>query len=130
MVRAFSCKTHPLTGCRDSEVSHITAGYWYNSAEHGKIRVDEAYDGSLASSLCDFTDMNADGGIMNHLITVGPSMGSEPSCFDDYLQAPGFPLITEDFLKSANATFGGVIQEPLLGVTQTVGISRARCDHC
>ena len=109
-----------LTLPRNAQVSHIASGYWYNSAENGKVRVDETYDGAFGSSLFDFTNMSPDGGVRNHQIIVGPSVDSKPECFHDYVQAPGFPLITADFLQSANASFGGIVQEPLLGVTQTV----------
>lgn len=125
---------------RDAEVSHIAAGYWYNSAEHGKVRVDETYDGAFGSSLFDYTDTNADGGVMNHQVLVSPNFGSKPACFDDYVQAPAFPLVTADLLRDYNATFGGVVQEPLLGVTQTVSfllplprrdiVASVRCKIC
>ena len=103
------------------EVSNIAAGYWYNSAENGKVRADVAFEGAYSSSLFDYTDINTDGEVPNHVITVGPSVGSEESCFEEYVQAPSFPLVTPDLLQSSNATFGGVVQEPLLGPTQTVG---------
>ncbi|KAI9878537.1 MAG: hypothetical protein M1823_006944, partial [Watsoniomyces obsoletus] len=103
----------------DVELSNIAAGYWYNSAEHGKVRIDEAYDGAFGSSLFDYTNTSSDGGVMNHQYLVGPSAGSEATCFDEYVQAPGFPLVTSDLLREFNATFGGVVQEPFLGVTQT-----------
>jgi hypothetical protein len=67
---------------------------------------------------------------MNHQYLVGPSAGSEATCFDDYVQAPGFPLVTSDLLREFNATFGGVVQEPLLGVTQTVRASTYSCRGC
>ena len=101
-----------------SPISHLGTG---TSAENGKVRVDETYDSAFGSSLFDYTNAGPDGGIRNHLITVSPSVNSEPECFDEYVQAPGFPLITADFLQSANASFGGIVQDPLLGVTQTVG---------
>lgn len=109
-----------LTNFRDEEVSHITAGYWYNSASNGKVRVDETYLGAYGSSLFDYTNATQDGTISNAQIIIGPSIGSEPSCFDDYVEMPGFPLVTADFLISYNATFGGIVNEPFLGWTQTV----------
>ena len=125
MVSTASSSSTVLITSRDIDVSHIASGYWYNSAKNGKVRVDETYDGAFGSSLFDFTNTSNDGGVMNHQIIVGPSVGSEPTCFDDFVQAPGFPLITEDFLISSNATFGGVVQEPFLGPAQTVSATGA-----
>ena len=104
----------------NAELSHISSGYWYNSASLGKVRIDESYEGAYGSSLFDYTDMSPDGGVMNHQVLVGPSVGSESTCFDDYVQNPGFPLITPGFLRDWNASFGGVVDDRFLGVTQTV----------
>lgn len=122
MVSTLTSFSNALTPPRDLDISNIASGYWYNSANNGKVRVDETYDGAFGSSLFDFTNTSTEGGVMNHQIIVGPSVGSDPTCFDEYVQAPAFPLITEDLLITANATFGGVVQEPFLGPAQTVSI--------
>lgn len=127
--------TYSLTS-RNDEVSHITSGYWYNSAANGKVRVDETYDGAYGSSLFDYTNMSSTGAFSNHQIIVGPSIGSAPSCFDDYVENPGFPLVTADFLQTYNASFGGIVQEPFLGEVQTVsspfklGLCYSICSSC
>ena len=105
---------------RNDNVSHIVSGYWYNSASHGQVRIDETYAGAFGSSLFDYTDMNAEGAVKNRQIIVAPSVGSTPSCFDEYVEQPGFPLITKDFLQAASATFGGIVTDPLIGESQTV----------
>lgn len=86
-------------------VSHIASGYWYNSAAAGKVRVDESYDGAFASSLFDYTDIDADGKVLNRMRTVETSVGNEPSCFSEHVADPGFPLVTADILQIYDATF-------------------------
>ncbi|KEF63760.1 uncharacterized protein A1O9_01738, partial [Exophiala aquamarina CBS 119918] len=103
----------------DNDVSHITSGYWYNSATQGKVRVDEAYEGEFASSLFDYTDVTPDGQVLNKLRLVGPSVGSSPTCFVDHVENAGFPLITADILKTNNAAFGGIVNDPVVGSTQS-----------
>ncbi|MCJ1472122.1 hypothetical protein MMC13_000769 [Lambiella insularis] len=103
----------------DVNVSHVASGYWYNSATHGKVRVDETYDGAFASSLFDYTDVNAKGQVLNKLWTVQPSVGSPPTCFTEHLPDPAFPLVTSDLLKSNQAVFGGVVNDPVVGYAQS-----------
>lgn len=105
---------------RDINVSHIASGYWYNSATLGKVRVDESYDGAFASSLFDYTDVTADGLVLNKLWSVGPSVGSRPSCFVEHIPDPGFPLVTVGFLKDNQAVFGGIVNDPVVGYAQSV----------
>lgn len=101
-------------------MSHIASGYWYNSATLGKVRVDESYDGAFASSLFDYTDVTADGLVLNKLWSVGPSAGSRPSCFVEHIADPGFPLVTVGFLKDNQAVFGGIVNDPVVGYAQSV----------
>jgi hypothetical protein len=104
----------------DENVSHIAAGYWYNSKSQAKVRVDETYNGALGSSLFDYTNVNSSGQVLNKQYLLQPSVGSKPSCFKDYVTDPGFPLITKDFLHNLNAVFGGVVQDSFVGWAQTV----------
>lgn len=104
----------------DTNVSHITSGYWYNSATAGKVRVDEAYAGAVASSLFDYTDVDQTGAVKNHLWLLEGSFGSAPSCFNAYVSLPGFPLLTGDLLASSNASFGGVVDDPWVGRAESV----------
>jgi hypothetical protein len=90
------------------------------------VRLDESYAGGLGSSLFDFTDTTPAGGVMNRQVIVGPSIGSTPACFAEYVSMPGFPVITESFLRDAGAVFGGVVDEPLVGRAQTVSLSAFR----
>lgn len=111
-------------GLRDVNVSHIAAGYWYNSASQGKVRVDEAYDGAFGSSLFDYSDTSTDGAVLNKQWIIEGSAGSHPTCFNEHVPDPGFPLVTKDFLQNANAVFGGVMQDPYAGWVQSVSLSQ------
>ncbi|KAK5093303.1 hypothetical protein LTR70_005019 [Exophiala xenobiotica] len=103
----------------DENVSHIASGYWYNSAAHGKVRVDETYDGAFGSSLFDYTDVDANGQVLNKLWTVETSVGNVPACFVEHVADAGFPLITADLLKIYQASFGGVVNDPYVGYVQS-----------
>ena len=46
-------------------ITHIGAGTIYASTTAGKLRMDVAYEGNLASSLFDYSRANADGSIPN-----------------------------------------------------------------
>ena len=46
-------------------ITHIGAGTIYACASMGKLRMDVAYDGNLASSMFDYSKANADGSIPN-----------------------------------------------------------------
>ena len=104
-----------------TSLSHIVSGFWYNSATHSRVRIDETYDGGISgSSIFDYADMNAEGGVKNHQILVGPSVNGQKQCFEDYVANPAFPLITGDLLVGMNASFGGVVRDSLVGETVTV----------
>lgn len=103
----------------DENVSHIAAGYWYNSNSQAKVRVDETYDGALGSSLFDYTDINSSGQVLNKQYILQPSVGSTPDCFTDHVTNPAFPLVTNDFLRNLNAVFGGVVQDSFVGWAQS-----------
>jgi hypothetical protein len=105
----------------DENVSHIAAGYWYNSNSQAKVRIDETYDGAFGSSLFDYNDINSSGQVLNKQYLIQPSVGSTPDCFNDHVTNPGFPLVTIDFLRNLNAVFGGVVQDPYVGWAQSVG---------
>lgn len=109
----------------DENVSHIAAGYWYNSNSQAKVRVDETYDGALGSSLFDYTDINSSGQVLNKQYILQPSVGSTPDCFTDHVTNPAFPLVTNDFLRNLNAVFGGVVQDSFVGWAQSVSNSRS-----
>lgn len=88
-------------------------GYLYNSPSQNKVRVDEAYDTVIGSSLFDYNDVTEEG-VANTLWTLSPSIASTPEAFVGYVQ-PAFPLIPSDFLVAASAVYAGVVNDPYVG---------------
>lgn len=117
---AVELRSHWIQHKWDENVSHIAAGYWYNSVSQGKVRVDETYDQGFGSSLFDYNNVTSSGEVLNKQYLIGPSVGSNPTCFNEHVAAPGFPLVTVDFLRNLNAVFGGVVQDPYVGWVQSV----------
>ncbi|KAI4212355.1 MAG: hypothetical protein LQ351_004925 [Letrouitia transgressa] len=97
----------------DQNLSHITSGFIYNSPDNNKVRVDQAFDGSLGSSLFDFANVT-DGLVLNKYFLISPSIASKPNC-TQYLTNPGFPLIAPDFLTSTKAVFVGEVNDEVNG---------------
>jgi hypothetical protein len=106
---------------RDNDVSHIVTGYWWNAASLGMVRVDEVYDGAFGSSLFDYTN-STDGSALNKQYLIGPTPGSKPSCFSDQVSQPGFPLLTADLLKEANAVYGGIVMDQWVSSVTSVSM--------
>ncbi|KAL9608353.1 MAG: hypothetical protein Q9167_006809 [Letrouitia subvulpina] len=98
----------------DENLSHITSGFIYNSPKNNKVRVDQAFDSSLGSSLFDFANVTDDGLVLNKYFLVSPSIASKPNC-TEYSTNPGFPLIAPDFLTSNKAVFVGEVDDELNG---------------
>ncbi|KAI4120854.1 MAG: hypothetical protein LQ338_006716 [Usnochroma carphineum] len=103
-----------LTAPRDSNLSHITSGFLYNSPSNNKVRVDQAFDGNLGSSLFDFANTTNDGLVLNKYFLISPSITSAPNC-TQYFVNPGFPLVTDDFLVQAAAVFAGMLDDEFNG---------------
>ncbi|KAL9110508.1 MAG: hypothetical protein Q9187_008039 [Circinaria calcarea] len=103
----------------DQNVSNIASGFLYSSASLGKVRVDEAFDGALASSLFDFANVTADGLVLNSLWQLSPAITSQPTC-QQYRVNSNFPLVPGDLLVGANAVFGGQRMDPFNGVVGEV----------
>jgi hypothetical protein len=98
---------------RDSNVSNIASGFIYNSPSQAKVRVDEAFDSTFASSLFDYTNITQ-GGVANQIWSLSPAITSPPQCFEDYVN-PAFPLITEDLLVANNAIYAGMTYDSFAG---------------
>ncbi|MCJ1360161.1 MAG: hypothetical protein MMC33_010164 [Icmadophila ericetorum] len=103
----------------DENVSHIASGFLYNSAANKKVRVDEAYNSTLASSLFDFTKVTSDGLVLNDLFTIAPSIASKPVC-QQFMANPAFPLVPSDFLTASEAVFAGEAEDEFNGLVQLV----------
>ena len=90
----------------NANVSHIVAGAVYFSPSNGKVRADAAFAPSLASSLFDYANISADGGVNNVQWTLSPNVAAKPTVFEGYVQ-PGFPLFAPDLLVSSGAVYAG-----------------------
>jgi hypothetical protein len=111
---------------RNVNVSHIAAGFLYNSPTAGKVRVDESYDTSIASSIFDYTNTSANGLVSNILYTFTPSIAFPPSVFSDYIN-PGFPIFTQDILQANGAIFTGLTHRAKNGRAASVSCLRVHC---
>jgi hypothetical protein len=98
---------------RDTEVSNIASGFIYNSPSQGKVRVDEAFELTFASSLFDYSNITQTG-VANQLWSLSPAITSPPQCFQDYVN-PAFPLITDDLLVANNAIYAGMTYDSFAG---------------
>ena len=98
----------------DQNVSHITSGFWYSSPSAKKVRIDEAYDLTLASSLFDYHNVSAKG-VNNVMWYLNPSIVSTPQFFEGYVSNPSFPLFRNDLLVASQAVYAGVTEDPDFG---------------
>lgn len=97
----------------DANISNIASGFIYHSLSHGKVRVDEAYDSTLGSSLFDYTNVTQEG-VANRQWTLSPAITSAAQCFVGFSN-PGFPLVSDDFLVTNRAIYGGVMHDHFAG---------------
>ncbi|KAF8590385.1 hypothetical protein K439DRAFT_1627892 [Ramaria rubella] len=95
--------------------NHIVAGFAYYSTSQNKIRADGASNGTLFSSLFDFTNQSAAGEVSNRqTIFTGGVKESQSTCFSEFV-IPGEQLFTADMLNSTQAVFIGLQEDSLYG---------------
>lgn len=111
-----------LTDTRNVNISHITSGFLYNSPTLKKVRVDEAYDTTIASSLFNYNNISSDGLVSNIMYSFSPSIASKPTFFSDFVN-PNFPLFAEDMLVSNEAVYTGLIERANSGIVASVNSS-------
>ncbi|OAQ78438.1 hypothetical protein VFPBJ_06559 [Purpureocillium lilacinum] len=92
----------------DETLSHIMTGYIRNSPSDKLVRVHEAFDDALASSLFDFSNVTADGLVDNTLTTYRDN-ATQPDVWRDYVNT-NYPLFAGDMLVQAGAVFGGLVE--------------------
>ena len=90
----------------------------YSSPAQQKVRVDEAYDSGLGSSLFDYTNVTQEG-VANRMWILTPAITSPPDLWQGYVN-PAFPLFSRDLLVTSGAAFGGVVNDPYVGEVSTV----------
>ena len=98
----------------NKDLSHIASGFWYSSPSVKKVRIDEAYESTLASSLFDYNNVTS-AGVNNILWSLTPSIASQPQYYVGYQSLPSFPLFVEDLLVASNAIYAGTTVDPDFG---------------
>ena len=81
--------------------------------------MDQAFDGTLGSSLFDFGNATSDGLVSNKYFTLSPSIASSPKC-TQYTVNSDFPLIPADFLMAADAVFAEMVEDDFNGLVTAV----------
>ncbi|KAH8896732.1 hypothetical protein GQ53DRAFT_818998 [Thozetella sp. PMI_491] len=96
----------------NQHLSHITAGYLYHSPTRKEIRVDQAYSGTLGSSMFNFNNVTEGGLVDNTLISFTDTCCTSPQIWRGYVNSD-FPLIMPDVLINAEAVFVGLARRDL-----------------
>ncbi|KAJ5975089.1 hypothetical protein N7481_008796 [Penicillium waksmanii] len=90
----------------NQNLSHITTGYIRNSPSQLLVRADEAYNGTLASSVFNYANSTKDGLVDNTLTSYDES--GKPTMWRGFVNS-NFPLFPESFLIDNDAVFGGLV---------------------
>ncbi|KAL2846356.1 hypothetical protein BJY01DRAFT_213454 [Aspergillus pseudoustus] len=89
-------------------LSHIQVGYIYFSPSQGLVRVDEAYQGGLATSVFNYAN-TTDDGLVDNILTSFDSYPDQPTVWQGYVQS-NYPLFGDDILVSGDAVFAGLVK--------------------
>lgn len=84
----------------------------YFSPSQNLVRVDEAYDGSLAASIFDYKNVTQDGRVLNTMYSYTEDL-TNPDVWSGYVVS-NFPLFKADMLVEKGAVFGGLVERDLL----------------
>ncbi|KAK2600075.1 hypothetical protein QQS21_005161 [Conoideocrella luteorostrata] len=106
-------QTHLIQHKWNENVSHITAGYMYNSPSRQIVRVDETFENAIASSIFDYKNITEEGLVDNILTSVNSNF-AHPTVFRGYVNS-NFPLIGSDFLANNSAVFTGMVNKEFSG---------------
>lgn len=111
---------------RNTNLSHITSGYMYFSPSQGVVRVDEAYDGVLATSVFNYANVTKEG-LVENTMTLYSGNSASPTVWSGYVMSD-FPLFPGDILIKERAVFGGLVNRDLLeGQVASVSTPKATC---
>ncbi|KAM0226635.1 hypothetical protein ACHAP5_012379 [Fusarium lateritium] len=97
---------------RNAELSHITAGYIENSPSKRFVRVDEAYDGELATSLFNYANVTKSG-LVDNTLTTYDHKHSKPNVWRGYVNS-NFPIFGQDILVKAGAVYQGLVKRDFI----------------
>ncbi|KGO43449.1 hypothetical protein PEX1_089130 [Penicillium expansum] len=92
----------------NQNLSHITTGFINNSPSQNFVRVDEAFNGSLASSFFNYANSTQEG-LVDNTLTTFDHKSNEPTIWKGFVNS-NFPLLPEDILIKAGAVFGGLVR--------------------
>lgn len=113
---SFLCLRSPclslIARVRNANLSHITSGYIENAPSQGFVRVDEAFDGQLASSYFDYSNVTKSGLVDNTLTTYDPK-SAKSAVWRGYVNS-NFPLFRENVLAEAGAVYGGLVNREFI----------------
>ncbi|KAL4876487.1 hypothetical protein BJY04DRAFT_199761 [Aspergillus karnatakaensis] len=96
----------------NANLSHIQVGYIYFSPSQGLVRVDEAYNGDLATSIFNYANTTEEGLVDNTLTSFG-AYPDKPTVWRGYVQS-NYPLLSDDILTQGDAVFGGLVERELV----------------
>ncbi|KAL4783379.1 hypothetical protein BJX76DRAFT_358021 [Aspergillus varians] len=91
----------------NQNVSHITTGFINCSPSQNFVRVDEAFNGSLASSFFNYANSTNEG-LVDNTLTTFSHKSNEPTIWRGVVNS-NFPLFPEDILVKNGAVFGGLV---------------------
>lgn len=97
---------------RNAELSHITAGYIENSPSKGFVRVDEAYDGELATSHFNYANVTKSG-LVDNTLTTYDHKHTKPNVWRGYVNS-NFPIFGQDILVKAEAVYQGLVKRDFI----------------
>lgn len=110
MVGLLALGSHELSlivGTRNANLSHITTGFIENSPSQGFVRVDEAFEGQLASSYFDYSNVT-ETGLVDNTLTTYDHKSTTPSVWRGYVNS-NFPIFQKDILVEAGAVYTGLV---------------------
>ena len=92
---------------RNADLSHITAGYIENSPSKAFVRADEAYEGEMASSFFDYSNVT-EAGLVDNTLTTYDHKSIKPTVWRGYVNS-NFPIFDKKILVDSGAVFEGLV---------------------
>ncbi|WZH47217.1 hypothetical protein QYS62_008361 [Fusarium acuminatum] len=105
-------KAHFVQHKWNAELSHITAGYIENSPAKGFVRVDEAYDGELATSYFNYANVTKSG-LVDNTLTTYDHKHTKPNVWRGYVNS-NFPIFDQNILVKAEAVYQGLVKRDFI----------------
>lgn len=98
-----------LQSNRNQNLSHVTTGFTKNSPSQSFCKVDEAFNGSLATYFFHYANSTKEG-LVDNTMTTFSHKSNEPTIWKGFVNS-NFPLTPEDLLVKNDAFFGGLVQQ-------------------